>query len=49
MHEILGVLIETKSVKEEFVKSGTLEYLIEHCLLKGDPTTGGSEVSKNDK
>lgn len=38
MHEIFGVLCDAKFSRDEMVNSGTLDYLIEHCILKGDPT-----------
>ena len=49
MHEIITPLNDSKFSRDELINSGTLEFLIEHCILKGDPTTGGMESTKNDK
>lgn len=49
MHELIVPLNEIKFSREELHNSGTLDFFIEHCILKGDPVTGGMDSTKNDR
>ena len=48
MHELIEPLNESKFSRDEIMNSGTLDFLIEHCILKSD-TTGGIDATKNDR
>jgi hypothetical protein len=48
MHEIIVPLNESKFSRDELMNSGTLDFLIEHCILKSG-TTGGIDSTKNDR
>jgi hypothetical protein len=49
MHEILVPLKESKFTREELLNSGVIDFLIEHCILKGETTTGSIDTTKNDR
>lgn len=49
IHEMIGPIHDSKFSRDELINSGTLDYLIEHCILKADPSTGGMDTTKNDK
>lgn len=48
IHEMIEPLYEIKNSREDLEKSGTLDFFIEHCILKGDPVRGAMDSTKNE-
>jgi hypothetical protein len=40
MHELIEPLNQTKFSRDELLHSGTLDFLIEQCIILGDTTSG---------
>ena len=46
MHELIEPLKEGKFSREELLNTGVVDFLIEHCILKGDTTSGSIEYTR---
>jgi hypothetical protein len=49
MHELIAPMNETKFSRDELRGTGTVDFLIEECISKGDASLGSLDTSANDK